>query len=136
MLWGKGNSFPVECEARLPVKACTFMLERQTALFRSLVDKARLFLYHTQPLFLPRMRPSLYLRQQAGLLACWCLMYGMLRMPTEKSAARERTDYARQVMGMGDMSKVDTWREPDGVRVDKLIMRPSHDKYAQGCVIE
>ena len=34
--------------------------------------------------------------------------------------------HARQVMGMGDMSKVDTWREPDGVRVDKLIMRPSH----------
>lgn len=45
MLWGKGNSFPIECEARLPVKACTFMLERQTALFRSLVDEARLFFY-------------------------------------------------------------------------------------------
>ena len=36
-------------------------------------------------------------------------------------------------MGVGDISKVDTWREPDGVRVDKLIMRPSQDKYAQGC---
>ena len=47
MLWGKGNDFPIECEARLPVKACTFVLERQTALFRSLVDEARLFFYHT-----------------------------------------------------------------------------------------
>ena len=41
MLWGKASTFPIECEAYLPVKACTFMLERQTALFRSLVDQAR-----------------------------------------------------------------------------------------------
>ena len=40
--------------------------------------------------------------------------------------------HARQVMGMGDISKVDAWREPDGVRVDKLIMRPSQDQCAQG----
>lgn len=39
-------------------------------------------------------------------------------------------------MGMGDISKVDTWREPDGVRVDKLIMRLSHAKCAQGRVGE
>ena len=51
MLWAKGNKSPIECEACLPVKACTFMLERQTALFRSLVDEARLLFYHIQLLF-------------------------------------------------------------------------------------
>ena len=75
MQWGKGNEFPIECEARLPVKACTFMLERQTALFRSLVDEARPVSvphYHTQPLFLPRMRNSLSLRLQPGRAPCCC----------------------------------------------------------------
>ncbi len=39
---------------------------------------------------------------------------------------------ARQVTGMGEMTKVDTWREADGTRVDKLIMRPNQDMYAHG----
>ena len=52
-----------------------------------------------------------------------------------KPASFEHRGLCAQVMGMGDISKVDTWRKPDGVRVDKLIMRPSQDKCARGCIV-
>ncbi len=66
-------AFPKSCEVQLPVKAASFMLERETAHFRSLVAEAgACFLAVCWCLSVPAQPALLCLNAHAGTLVSRC----------------------------------------------------------------